>query len=149
MTRNINEAGLSVIEHCEGCQLRAYQDVAGIWTIGYGHIRGVTPGMEISQQQAEQALTDDVSSAVKVVDEAIGAVETSDNQFSAMVALCFNIGSLNYRGSSVLREHCAGNFQNAADAFMKWNHAHVRGVLQEVAGLTNRRAAERDLYLKP
>jgi lysozyme len=38
MARQINSPGLSLIASSEGLKLQAYQDVAGIWTIGYGHI---------------------------------------------------------------------------------------------------------------
>jgi len=149
MTRQVDDAGLELIKQFEGLRLDAYQDVAGIWTIGYGHIKGVFQGMRMTQAQAEQALQDDLAGAEDVVDDATADAETSDNQFSAMVALCFNIGSANFRGSTVLREHCAGNFDRAAEAFLMWNKAHVDGELQTVAGLTNRRTAERALYLQP
>lgn len=149
MAREIDQAGLDLIKQFEGLSLDAYQDVAGIWTIGYGHIRGVFPGMTMTQAEADQALADDLQGAEAVVDGATGDVATGDNQFSAMVALCFNIGSANFRGSTVLRQHRAGNPQQAADAFLMWNKAHVGGVLQPVAGLTNRRTAERALYLRP
>ena len=33
----ISQAGLKLIEEFEGCRLTAYQDVVGVWTIGYGH----------------------------------------------------------------------------------------------------------------
>ena len=149
MTRQINMQGLALVKEFEGCKLDAYQDVAGIWTIGYGHIRGVQPGMRISQTEAEQTLLDDLLGTEAVVDAATGNVPTSDNQFAAMVVLCFNIGSANFRGSTVLREHLAGHTDAAADAFLMWNKARVDGVLQPVTGLTNRRSAERALYLTP
>jgi phosphoglycerate dehydrogenase-like enzyme len=38
----INAAGLALIEQFEGCELTAYRDAGGIWTIGYGH----TPATE-------------------------------------------------------------------------------------------------------
>jgi lysozyme len=147
MHRLINESGLALIKRFEGFKLDAYQDVAGIWTIGYGHIRGVQAGMHISEEEAEQALKDDLLGAEAAVQAAVADAGTNDNQFSAMVSLCFNIGSANFRSSSVLREHRADNPQAAADAFLLWNKARIQGVLQEVKGLTNRRAAERQLYL--
>jgi lysozyme len=149
MARAIADAGLALIKQFEGLRLDAYQDVAGVWTIGYGHTRGVFPGMTMTESDADQALVDDLQGAETVVDDATGDVATADNQFSAMVALCFNIGSANFRASTVLRQHCAGAFADAADAFLMWNKAHVGGALQEVAGLTNRRTAERALYLQP
>jgi lysozyme len=147
MARTINQAGLEIIKHFEGCELTAYQDVADIWTIGYGHIKGVTPGMTITQAQADQALSDDLLNAEGVVESATTGVGTSDNQFGAMVSLCFNIGSANFRASTVLREHRSGNLNGAANAFLLWNKSHVKGQLQVVPGLTLRREAEQRLYL--
>ena len=145
--RTINAAGLQLIEHFEGLRLTAYQDVAGIWTIGYGHTRGVFPAMVITAAQAQQALQDDLLTAQGAVDTAVAGSATSDDQFAAMVSLCFNIGAANYRASTVLREHRAGNYPAAADAFLLWNKATIDGVLTPVAGLTSRRTAERQLYL--
>jgi lysozyme len=148
MAREIDAAGLALIKNFEGLRLVAYQDVAGIWTIGYGHTRGVFPGMTMTEAEAEQALLDDLGGAEAVVEDATAGASTGDNQFAAMVSLCFNIGAANFRGSTVLRQHRAGEFAAAADAFLLWNKAHIGGVLSEVAGLTARRTAERALYLE-
>ena len=145
--RTINATGLALIERFEGLQLEAYQDVAGIWTIGYGHTRGVHPGMVMTQQQAQQALQDDLLTAEGAVQSGVGDTATTDNQFAAMVSLCYNIGAANFRTSTVLREHRAGSLPAASDAFLLWNKATIGGVLKPVAGLTNRRSAERALYL--
>jgi lysozyme len=149
MTRQINSAGLDLIASSEGLRLNAYQDVAGIWTIGYGHIGGVRPGMSITEDQARAFLREDLGQAEAAVDASTSAVATDDNQFAAMVSLCFNIGSGNFRTSSVLRLHRAGNPAAAAEAFLLWDKAHVNGVLQEVEGLRRRRERERDIYLAP
>jgi lysozyme len=149
MARQINDAGLQLIASSEGLRLNAYQDVAGIWTIGYGHIRGVGPGMTITEDQAMNFLREDLGQAEAAVDAATSSVATDDNQFAAMVSLCFNIGSGNFRTSSVLRLHRAGNPAAAADAFLLWDKAHVNGELQEVEGLKRRRQREKELYLAP
>ena len=145
--RTINDAGLDLIKHFEGCRLTAYQDVAGIWTIGYGHTAGVSEGLVFTQAQADQALLDDLTDAEAAVDSAVQDVPTTDNQFAAMVSLCYNIGAGNFADSTVLREHRTGRTQQAANAFLLWNKATIDGVLQVVTGLTNRREAERTLYL--
>jgi lysozyme len=147
MSRTINQAGLEMIKQFEGCELTAYQDVAGIWTIGYGHTLGVTAGMVYTQAQADEALASDLLSTETFVDNAVSAVNTTDNQFAAMVSLTYNIGVGNFASSTVLREHLAGQTQKAADAFLLWNKATINGVLQVVQGLVNRRTAERTLYL--
>jgi lysozyme len=145
--RTINQAGLDLIMHFESCRLDAYQDVAGIWTIGYGHTAGVCEGMFLTKAQADQALVADLGVAESTVESAVGGVVTTDNQFAAMVSLCYNIGSGNFDSSTMLREHRAGHLQRAADAFLLWNKATIDGVPQVVVGLTKRREAERTLYL--
>ena len=96
------------------------------------------------QDQAEALLRQDLDKFQDGVDTAIGG-DTSDNQFGAMVSLTFNIGLGHFQTSTVLREHNAGNYQAAADAFLMWNKAGG----QVLAGLGRRRREERDLYLQP
>jgi len=144
-----NPAGIALIERFEGLQLEAYQDVAGIWTIGYGHTSDVCSGMTITAEQAQQFLQADLATAEDAVRQATADAPANANQFSAMVSLCYNIGSGNFRSSTVLREHLRGDYQAAADAFLLWNKATIDGVLETVRGLTTRRTAERQLYLQP
>jgi lysozyme len=60
-----------------------------------------------------------------------------------MVSLAFNVGLGNFEKSSVLRYHNAGQYQQAADAFLLWDKAAGR----VMAGLTRRRHQEREMYL--
>jgi lysozyme len=105
--------------------------------------------MAITEDQALAFLREDLGQAEAAVDAAASSVATDDNQFAAMVSLCFNIGSGNFRTSSVLRMHRAGDPAAAADAFLLWDKAHVNGELKEVDGLKRRRERERELYLAP
>jgi lysozyme len=149
MARAINAAGLSLIEESEGCELTAYQDQAGVWTIGYGHTGiDVRPGMTIDQVTAELDLAADIGAACAAVDGATKGAAT-DNQFAAFVSLAYNIGSNAFRGSTALRRHLAGDYEGAADAILWWDKAHQDGQLVTVPGLFNRRNAERTLYLTP
>ena len=149
MLRTIDSAGLDLIKESEGCRLKAYQDVAGIWTIGYGHIAGVQPGTTITQDQADQLLEDDLSDTEKILSSLVGSVPTGNNMFAAMGSLCFNIGSSSFKTSSVLRFHLLGKTAEAADAFLLWDKAQVDGQLRVVAGLLHRRQREQALYLTP
>jgi len=56
----ISAEGLALIKKFEGCELEAYQDAVGVWTIGYGHIKGVKEGMTITKQQAEEMLLEEL-----------------------------------------------------------------------------------------
>ena len=87
-----NDAGLNLIKTLEGLKLAAYLDVAGIWTIGYGHIADVVDGMFITADQAEEFLKGDLTATENYVTRAVGNARTTLNQFSAMVCLAYNIG---------------------------------------------------------
>jgi lysozyme len=139
---------VNLIAEKEGCRLRAYKCPAGIWTIGWGRIDGVVPGMSCSQALADQWLCDDLTSrTVQVL--ALLTVHAEPNALGALVSLAYNIGVGALAKSTVLRAHNAGNPQAAARAFSLWDKARVNGVLTVLAGLTARRAAEAALYLKP
>jgi lysozyme len=105
--------------------------------------------MTITDREAVEILKADLADTEALVEVLTSSVPTDDNQFAAMVSLCFNIGSGNFRTSSVLRLHRAGNPAAAADAFIMWDKAHVNGELKEVDGLKRRRERERELYLAP
>ncbi|NEQ32568.1 MAG: lysozyme [Leptolyngbya sp. SIO4C5] len=140
--RQTNEDGLFLIKSFEGLRLKAYQDAVGIWTIGYGTTQGVTPGMEITQAQAEQLLKRDVNKFERAIQDAV-KVTVNDNQFSALVSFTYNVGSGAFRSSTLLRLLNQNDIQGAADQFPRWNRAGGR----VLAGLTRRRNAERALFL--
>jgi lysozyme len=146
-TRHINPAGLDLVKSSEGLRLQAYQDTGGIWTIGYGHTLGVSPGMVITEAQATDFLRQDLAAAEGFVREVTADVATSDGQFSAMVSLTFNIGAGGFKRSTVLRMHRQGNYPAAGNAFLLWDKGHVDGQLVVLKGLLRRRNDERFLYL--
>ena len=133
--------GLHLTEQFEGCRLKSYQDQNEIWTIGYGHTYGVRQGMTCTQYQAEQWLSDDVHESEKEVN-ALVKVPLNQNQFDALVDLVFNVGSGNFRNSTLLKLLNLGAFDRAAKEFEKWNRAG--GIVRD--GLTRRRFAEENLF---
>lgn len=142
--------GLALIKSFEALRLTAYLDQAKIWTIGYGHIKGVVQGMVITEDQADALFVQDSMAKAHFVDEDLfGGAATTQNQFDAMASLTFNIGTGAFATSSVLRFHRAGNYAASAEAFLLWDKAHVDGQLVFDPGLDRRRRAERDLYLSP
>jgi len=142
-----SQAGIALIKNFEGLRLQAYQDIAGIWTIGYGSTKDVRRGDTCTEAEAVQMLADDLKPFEAAVGKAIGKAKTRQAQFDAMVSLAYNIGSGNFARSTVLRDHVAGLYPQAANAFRMWNKATVRGQLVVVNGLTRRREIERNLYL--
>ena len=145
---NINDAGLALIKQFEGLSLNAYQDVAGIWTIGYGHIKTAKPGMTITEREAESLLRDDLKDAEHAVERPV-KVPINDNEFSALVSLVFNIGEHAFAKSTTLKRLNKDDREGAAQAIDLWNKATIGGKKKTVPGLVRRRAAEKALFLKP
>lgn len=142
MARKINAAGLALIKQFEGLRLKAYLCPANVWTVGYGSTGShVKQGMVITEAEAEALLRDDLERFEAGVDKLAG--DATDNQFSAMVSLAFNIGLDAFERSTVLKRHKLGNHMGAANAFLLWN----RGGGRILKGLVRRREAERALYL--
>lgn len=144
-----NEAGLCLIKASEGLRLVAYQDRAGVWTIGYGHTAGVYPSMVITAAQAEIFFPEDVASAERQVSHYV-TVPLNEYQFSALVSFVFNMGIGRLMSSTILRKLNRGDYAGAAAEFPRWDKAHTPdGRVIEDAGLKTRRAAEQALFLYP
>lgn len=146
-----SQAGIDLICAFEGFRAKAYPDPATggePWTVGYGHTSAagglqVAKGLTITEKQGREILAMDLLKFEAAVAKLLKRIP-SQNQFDAMVSLAFNIGPANFAKSSVLKWFNAGVFDLAADAFLKWNKAAGR----VMAGLTRRRKAERDLFLR-
>jgi lysozyme len=139
--------GLGLIKSFEGLRLDAYKDAVGVWTIGYGHTAAAGPprpqaGMRIGREAAEAILIGDLTKYELAVSRALSRQPTQ-NQFDAMVSLCFNVGPRNFGPSRVVKLFNAGDDRAAADAFRAWRKAG--GIT--LPGLERRREAERRLFL--
>ncbi len=138
--------GQRIIRQFEGCSLQSYLCPAGVPTIGYGHTGPETKmGQKISQHYADEILAFDLRKFEAAV--ALALTNPNANQFSACVSLCFNIGVANFRTSTLRTRFNAGLPVAAAEQFMRWNKATVKGVLTVLPGLTKRREAEKALFL--
>ena len=140
--------GFKLLGELEGIVLRPYRDSVGIPTIGIGstyYEDGTKVKMSdkaITKERAIQLAKNVVKSFEAQVNKSILPTMTQ-NQFDAMVLLCYNIGESGFARSSVVRNFNAGNLQKAADSFLLWNKAGGK----VVKGLVNRRNIERTLFL--
>ena len=89
----ISQKGLDLIKEFEGLSLKPYKCVAGVWTIGYGHTKGVSENTSaITEQQAEQLLRDDIRYFERLVnDKNYVPQRLNQNQFDALVSFAFNL----------------------------------------------------------
>lgn len=132
-----------LIKRFEGLRLDAYQDVAGICTIGWGHTgKSVRMGDRIDESQAEAYLNADVTrTACQVLD--LFTIQPTQNQLDALTCFAFNVGIGNLSTSTLLRKLKSGDIQGAANEFSKW----VIAGGEPLPGLVARRQAERSLFL--
>ena len=139
---NYGAKGLALTKLFESCRLAAYQDVAGRWTIGYGHTGPeVVSGLTWTQAQADAQLVKDIAWAQSVVNSTI-TEPINQNQNDALVDFVYNVGSGNFISSHLRIFVNEGEFAQAAQQFGLWIHAG--GVEEE--GLVRRRAAEVALF---
>jgi len=138
---NIGTKGLEMIKHFEGLELNAYQCAAGVWTIGYGHTKGVQKGMVISEDTANEMLVEELNEYENYINTLV-TVELNQNQFDAMVSWVYNLGGGNLKASTLLKVLNAGDYAGVPAQMMRWNKAGGK-VLE---GLTRRRQAEADLF---
>ena len=134
-----SDNGIKLITSFEGCRLSAYQDAAGVWTIGYGHTGGVTPGMIIDQATAITLFKKDLQRFENNVNKFMPIYHFTQNQYDAMVSYAYNIGSINKlvdNGKRTLKE--------ISDDIP--NHNKAGGKV--LKGLTRRRMAEKELFDK-
>jgi lysozyme len=145
MAHKTSRTGIELIKSFEGLILRAYPDpVTGgaPWTIGYGTTAGIRPGMIVTAPQAEALFRRDLARVERDVNRLV-KVPIDQNVFDALVSFAYNVGTGNFRRSTLLRRLNAGDVRGAADQFLRWNRAAGR----TVAGLTRRRRSERQLFL--
>lgn len=145
---DISNRGLELIKKFEGLELEAYQDIVGIWTIGYGHTSmagppEVVPGMEITEEEATEILRRDLGQYEDGVEQAV-KVEITQNMFDALVSITFNIGVAAMKGSTFIKRLNQRDYIGCAEAMTWWNKAGGR----VVAGLKRRREAEAALFLE-
>lgn len=140
---HINDSGLELIKKYEGFESKAYVCPAGRLTIGYGHTGdGVTHGMVITRERAEELLLEDVNRFEQYVAKSV-TIPLTSNQFSALVAFTFNVGTIAFQSSTLLSHLNAGRIKRASREFEKWCHVDSK-VLK---GLLARRLAEKELFL--
>ena len=145
-------AGLALVKQWEGCILSAYKDVAGVWTIGYGHTGAdVEPGLVWTQAEADAALARELAQFGEGVRQLVGNAPLTDNQFSALTIFAFNIGLGGFRGSLALQRTKEGNLPEVPPAMALWNKIHDphTGRMVVSRGLVNRRNAEIALWNTP
>lgn len=140
----ITDTAIEKLKELEGFRSAPYQDIGGVWTIGYGSTRGVTAKTKpITEEDADDLLWDDLERFESAIDDLVTA-PLNDNQYSALCLLIYNVGIAPLAGT-LGKKLNAGDYAGAAQEFVKWDHLHS----EEIDGLKARREWEANLFLTP
>lgn len=126
--RPVYQRGIDLTKLSEGFRSRLYNDAAGYCTIAYGHLvklarcDGSEPAQflrGVTEPEGEQLLVSDMRTAQIAVMVAVQP-ELSDGQFAALCDFVFNVGSGNFRRSTLLKVINAEEFDKVPFQFRRW-----------------------------
>ena len=157
---NTPDEGIDLIKAFEGCHNQPYLCPAKLWTVGYGHVLYPEQARLKADERAsyplnpehnrvwdadeiDALLAEDLHRFEAGVLRLCPAAADSDRHFAALVSFAFNVGLGNLQASTLRMKYNRGDFEGAADEFLKWRKSN--GVV--LAGLERRRKAERYLFL--
>ena len=152
---------LTLIKHHEGVRMRPYLCPASLWTVGVGHVLypeqarlSVSERLQFplrieddrlwSRSEVDDLLAKDLARFERGVARYCPSAVNHQGQFDALVSFSFNVGLGNLQRSSLRMKHNRGEFDSAADEFMKW----TKGGGRVLPGLVKRRLDEQQLYLR-
>lgn len=155
----VSDYALKAITHHEGVRLKPYRCPARLWTVGVGHVidpnhakvpfeeRNLLPipdgwNRKLSMDEVNAILTADLQRFERGVLRYCPSGITQ-GRFDALVSFAFNVGLGTLQRSTLRQKHNRGDFDGAADEFLKYSMAAGK-VLK---GLLNRRKDERAMYL--
>jgi lysozyme len=142
--KHIDTAGLRLLEGFEGFSSCPYQDVTGVWTIGYGEAY-VSPSAPCESRATAQAklkwqVERNYEWAIRVL-----GVPFDEHEWDALCSFVYNTGAGIFSGTTVGADLRARRYYAATRVWLEYDHAG--GVV--LPGLRTRREVEVRLFLTP
>lgn len=138
-----NQRGLELIGNAESCLRDPYVCPAGVLTDGIGNTHGVKAGTRKTDQQIAADWEKNILSAEKCVNAYGNGAKLSDNTFSAVTSITFNVGCGAMQKSTMFWQLRQGHIADACQQFSRWTY----GGGKQLPGLVKRRAEEKQLCL--
>ena len=127
----------------EGVRYKPYHDVVGIWTVCYGHTgNDITPGKTYSPTECMSLLNNDLETTARQIDPYI-KVTLPASTHGALYSFAYNVGSGNFKTSTLLYLINKGDTVGACNALRNWTYAGGK----KFKGLVNRREIEREVCM--
>ena len=151
---------IAMLKHHEGVRLRPYRCPARLWSVGVGrlidpsHLRvpfekrlelPIPEGWDraLTMGEVDELLAEDLARFLAGV-RRLCTVDDLSPRHLAITSFAFNVGLGNLQNSTLRMKHNRGEFDSAADEFLKWNLAAGK----VLPGLVTRRKDERAFYLR-
>ncbi len=151
---------IKLVKCHEGVRTRPYRCPALLWTIAVGHVidpnHAKVPFEErrnlqipdgwdrtLTMDEVDRILSQDLGRFERGVVRLCPAAVGRQGVFDSLVSFAFNVGLGNLQRSSLRMKTSRGDFEEAADEFLKWTKAAGR----VLPGLVKRRNDERAMYL--
>lgn len=129
---------INKIAEFEGFRADAYEDPAGIPTIGYGHTLGVKMGDFVTHLQAIELLKQDIEKFENMVMSYNYRYHWTQNEFDALVCFAFNIGNID-----TLTAYGTRTKAEIANTILKYVYCGD----EVLEGLIRRREWEHELFI--
>ena len=135
---------LSFVPTQEGTAYKAYQDIAGVWTICQGDTKDVHAGLIETPAGCQKRLELELTAHAKGMMLCTPTLEGDGREWqrAAGTDLTYNIGIGGFCRSSIHSKWMVQKWWEGCQGFIAWNKARVKGVLRPVGGLTKRRQRE-------
>jgi lysozyme len=156
----VSAAAIDMIKSHEGVRTKPYRCPALLWTVGCGHVIDPTHAAvkyeerkslpipadwdrALTMDEVDRILSQDLVRFERGVARLCPAAVGHQGIFDALVSFSFNVGLGNLQRSGLRMKTNRGDFEEAADEFLKWTKAAGR----VLPGLVKRRNDERAMYL--
>lgn len=154
MIISIGKIGMDLIKSFEGFFDKAYKDIAGIPTIGYGTIKypnglPVKMGDTCTKEQAENWLLFEVSEKCAYLNQVLGQInlELKQNEYDALVSFIYNVGTGTLKEGRTMGDAIKSKDKSKiAEAFLVYCKYTKFGIKLTSKGLLRRRMAEKRLF---
>lgn len=150
--REISPNGVAFIAGFEEFSSKAYWLGDGVWTIGYGSTAGVKEGDRITRTAALARLKRELAGRYQPPVLALAdqlELKLRQSELDALVSFVYNLGpGVLAAGTTMGDALRSRNRRRIAAAFLIYDKARINGVVTRMPGLTRRRKAERNLFLK-
>lgn len=135
----ISPEGYKFIKKFEGFRNTAYLCPAGVWTIGYGHTKGVKAGMSVNPSLASEFLIKDCIPIIRLLNQC--NLQLEQHQYDALASFIFNVGTSAFINSTLYKKLKNKDIHASAE-LLKW--IYIKGTVSN--GLKKRRMYEYKLF---